>query len=53
MDWFVWGLVPAWFSLADLETTASLDDMADAHRVIEARHAVEEHYRRSRGAKGS
>lgn len=44
----MWGLVPDWFTLHELETTASLVDMVDAHRVIEARQALEASYRKRR-----
>ncbi len=42
----MWGLVPEQFTLRELETTASLEDMLDAHRALETRRALGDHYRK-------
>lgn len=40
MDWYVYRLVPEYLSLTEVETLASIDDMADLHAAIQAKEAL-------------
>lgn len=46
VDWFIFGVIPEYASLADLGQTLSLHDLALLHRVRGARQALDQHHQK-------